>query len=215
MILEEKLRKNQAGITVCEKVIEEKDNLIKELEIKLADGITGDNDTLQATNSLDPTEAYKEFTDNFTEDQICELRSINFNKCKDSTFVMMMIKATYNENLSVLKNKSITGRSRLNDKKNCPLTPEKLALFEKIYRKRLLYSDNRERGARSSKFKKHVSSAILNLSRNDNKGKIIKKIAEPQIHAIISNCENDMLVFKAIKMNMSVAELKVNFIIFV
>lgn len=210
VILNEKLRKNEAGIAICEKIIEEKVQKIEEMELKLVNGTTGADSTHKAVNPPNLLEAYKEFIDHFTEDQISELRSVSFDKNKDAKFVTMLIKAMYKDNLSVLKNKSMTGRSRNKDKNNDAVTPEKLALFESFYRKRLQYSDKKERSDRSKKFKAHVNNAIQTLSRDRKKVKFVMKTAEEQFDAIISNSENDILVFKAVQRDMSIGELKVN-----
>lgn len=201
-VLEEKIRISVLGIEVCTKVIEQKDKKVKDLQTKLIDG------TSKAKNAaaIDQSTAYAEFADNFTESQLCEIRSISFDKKKDCTFVSKLITTVYNP--ETLKTKSFTGMSKTNIIKT-PLTPEKVELLRSVYRKRIEYDGYNDRAERIKKFRRYVNNSIQSISRVHSTLTINKSSNDQIVNVIISNSENDLLVFKKITKDMLVADLKV------
>lgn len=205
-ILEEKVKKNEKGIDICVKTIEEKDKEIKDLELRLKNQLTGANSTNSNSKLTIEPDAYNNFSGSLTENQISLLRSISFHKNKDCTFVSHLIKAIYNDDSTIMKEKSITGRSNKPGIQKNPITPEKLQLIQSVYRARMKNIDSKERIERSKKLNQYVNIAIQNNSkdRTANMCSSLEKIG-----VIISNCENELLVFKNIDTQMSVNDLKV------
>lgn len=200
-VLEEKIRKSELGIEICKKVIEQKDQKIKDLQTKLIGGTS----RLKNDTAIDQSIAYAEFADHFTKSQLCEFRSISFDKTKDCTFVSKLITAFYDP--ETLKTKSLTGISKTNIIKK-PLTPEKVELIRSIYKKRIEYGKYNDRAERTKKFRQYVNGSIQNISKASSSLKINKN-SNNQINVIISNSENDLLVFKQIAKDMLVGDLKV------
>lgn len=190
------------GIEVCTKVIEQKDQKIKDLQTKLVNGTP----KVKSDAAIDQSTAYAEFVDNFTESQLCEFRSISFDAKKDCTFVFKLITAVYDP--ETLKTKSFTGRSKTNIIKK-PLTPEKVELLRSVYQKRIEYDGNNDRVERTKNFRRYVNNSIQNVSKVSSSLTINKSSNNQIVNFIISNSENDLLVFKKISKDMLVGDLKV------
>lgn len=203
-LLESKIKKNELGISVCAEIIEKKNKEIKELEMKLKNKMTNANSTNYDSKLTIEPDDYKEFLGRLTESQVCELRSFDYHHKRDSAFVFNLVKAVYSNDSETIKKKSVTGRSKLGLQKE-PITPEKFQLIESVYQSRLKKLDPKERVERAKKLNRYVNSAIQNSSKPKKKFKTDTE----KVGVIISNCANELLVFKRIDKEITVQDFKV------
>lgn len=87
----------------------------------------------------EPEIMYIYITDYLSEENICELNSIEGSKKHDATFIRKLIDFMY-ENKVVLNYRSVSGRSRNGEMKN-PITPEKIRIIHNLFTKRITDTD--------------------------------------------------------------------------
>lgn len=91
---------------------------------------------IQSTKTVSENRTlYDEFGNFFDKDELKQLRSIPAGKSKDSTFILTCMRFLYRD-LSVLNNRSVTGRAFKKQKKT-PLSPWKSTLIKKMLNQRL------------------------------------------------------------------------------
>lgn len=109
---------------------------------------------------------FNEFSNVFTENELAELRSIGPSTRHDSTFVTASVKYLYKEDLSVLKSKSLTGRSTKRQTKQA-VTPKKVSILKAIFSERIhsITNDKNERLNREKSLRTYIKDAINNINR--------------------------------------------------
>lgn len=133
----------EEAIRICKLVVSEKDDEIDRLKKQAGEIAVNTNaasiDTLPAQPNIseENLKSFLDFSANFTEDELSNLRSISANNSSDSTFVAHCVKYLYKQNLSALKNKSVTGKSRKPGQVKEPVTPAKYKILSEIFRERV------------------------------------------------------------------------------
>lgn len=163
--LREKCATIEKAISTCSLVVEEKnleiENLRKKIEKSTIKEVNNDSESDRPTTII-----FNQFTKDFKSEQLAHLRSIGNSIREDSSFVLYSVNSLYEENLSHLKLKSVTGRSNNGEKKE-PLTPKKLTTLQNIFRERLdkMNIDDQERGQRKKKSNRYISLAIISINK--------------------------------------------------
>lgn len=166
--MKEKCSEIENAIRICESVMSEKYVKIKDLEQEINKSVrihSVDSNVISA-NSASGTQKFNRFSMDFTSEKLANLRSIGPDKREDSTFVSATIKALYAGRLDVIKNKSLTGRSKTEQQKES-ITPEKRKIINDIFTEQIqsLTGDENERQIRITKVNKHIRFALINISR--------------------------------------------------
>lgn len=124
---------------------------------------SGNVNPIQTTASLDYN--FKEFS----SEQLAKLQSIGLTTREDSTFVLTVVRALYEERLEVLDKRTVSGRNKNKEK----MTPEKLSTIRKIFRQRLSkVTDDKEKRL------KRLTELIKNAQYSIAKSLKTKVIAE-------------------------------------
>lgn len=174
--MREKIRSIEEAISMCTSILSDKDVEIERLG-KQADNFTAKknapNNDIQSNAcgafniSTESVKSFATFSKEFTEDELSNLRSINAAKSGDSTFVATCVKYAYKQNLSALKNKSVTGKSRKHGQAKQPVTPSKYKRLSEIFAERvnMITKNVAESKARKNGFNKYMKDAISNINR--------------------------------------------------
>lgn len=107
---------------------------------------------------------FASFGRHFTENSLSILRGISYEKSSDATFVRKCLVSLYQRNLSALKTKSVTGKSKE------PISPEKMMVLENIFHERIEAIPNitrPEKDGRVKKFKQCLAKVIYHISRSE------------------------------------------------
>lgn len=169
-------RAHEQAIKTCADIISEKDREIDELR-KLIDQSQTPN-----ISTPDNSLSFSQFENDFTSAQLVDLRSIGLTSRDDSKFVSFVIKCMYQENLSCLKTKSVTGRSVKQGETKTQISPDKMMLLKNIYSERIMAAteDSFEREKRKKMLNRKVNDAIHNISRrmesNQNEHEVSKRL---------------------------------------
>lgn len=104
-------------------------------------------------------ERFEEFGNELSREFINELKSMENTAEKDSSFVLLLMRQVYHDDLHRLKNKTFSGR------KKEPLTPEKVKLIESVFKKRL--HGQQQADARIKNVSKYVKTAIESINKKN------------------------------------------------
>lgn len=183
----------EEAIRICKLVVSEKDDEIDRLKKQVGEIAVNTNaasiDTLPAQPNISEENLLKSFlgfSANFTEDELSNLRSISADNSGDSTFVAHCVKYLYKQNLSALKNKSVTGKSRTPGQVKEPVTPAKYETLSEIFRERVnITSKNKnEIEARAKGINKFIKDAIMNVNRSNQTNEIEEKACKQLVSSL-------------------------------
>lgn len=193
--IREKIRKNEDAIRICSMVVSEKDQEIERLR-KQFESIETNESQLSNFNTVPDiasqsisnatasaekeTMSFGAFLNDFTEQELAVLRSVGDNSRDDSTFVSSAMKYLYKENIDVLKQKSLTGRTTKSGQTKQPMTPEKYDTLSRIFSERInaITSDHIQKEIRTKRFNKFIKDAINNINKATQTKEIEKKACE-------------------------------------
>lgn len=139
-------------LSKCTKVNLEKDLKIKQLNKQ------------QQQDSVNPS-IFTNYANVFEDSELKSLRSIPFHSSKDSSFVLLVLRLIYKNNLSTLNCRTATS-SKVADK--TPITPEKKALISGLYFERLdsLQLSDFDLNSRKAKLNEHTMTGIHNIRKS-------------------------------------------------
>lgn len=194
--IREKIRKNEEAIRICSMVLSEKNEEIARLHGEI-ESIETSETQLSNSNSVpdiasqqsisnvtanaeERTISFGTFLNEFAELELAELRSVGDSIRDDSTFVASSVKYLYKENLGVLKQKSLTGRTTKSGQTKQPMTPQKYDTLSRIFIERIngITNDHIEKESRTKCFNRLIKDAINNINRATQTKEIEKKACE-------------------------------------
>lgn len=111
----------------------------------------------------------------FSSEQSAKLRSIGLTTREDSTFVLAVVRALYEERLEVLDKRTVTGRNKQKEK----MTPAKLFTIRKTFRQRLskVADDKEKRAKRLTELIKNAQYSIAkSLKAKDTAEKVARQL---------------------------------------
>lgn len=187
-VIRGKLRQAEEAIKLCSMVLLEKDEEIENLRKQLESiGTNGNFGSLPDISSKPITKPQSTTTEEeplsfigsanyFTTEELSFLRSVGATGSDDSTFVASSVKFLYKQNLSVLKKKSVTGRSTKPGGAKQPITPKKYNVLLDIFTERinLITEDVIERKSRIKCMNKLIKDAIHNINKTTQANEIEK-----------------------------------------
>lgn len=160
-------------VKLCKSIVHDKNNEIARLEKIIRTSTTEQTEAISTGSSMIAASTenqisklrFSEFSNDFTSQQLAELRSMGLNTRDDSSFVLLSLKFIYADRLSSLKNKSISGRTNKNVQSKEKITPEKETIIRKMFAERLLDVDDDkiERGKRLNQL---IKNALANIRRS-------------------------------------------------
>lgn len=183
----EKIYNIEEAIRMVSMVLSEKNEEIERLKKQVAGNIATNSN--RASRSRTPpkitpqtnppeekkiTKSFAAFTENFTEDELAELRSTGDTISKDSTFIFKCMKYLYKQNVIALKDKSVTGKSTKGNSKE-PVTPKKYEILSQMLTERIhsiVVKDSKECQSRIKALNSHIKNAINNINRSTQKNDI-------------------------------------------
>lgn len=159
-----KLNETQKAIDFCLEICSYKDQKIEQLRRKAQ---LASCEEIEQPKPIASKKTFSNFEDQFTEEQLSELRSVPSTESGDSTFVLKGVRYVYESNLSKLANKSVVGKSK--DKE--AITPEKLNLLKTMLDERLKTAeiDDVQQQKRAKRFNQHLNRAIINTNSLNKK----------------------------------------------
>lgn len=174
--IQQKIRKTEEAIRCCSTILSKKDaeiaRLRKQISVNQNEPLSSiTSQPVSITRELQEKEQEKilfnSFSMDFTENELATLRSIGATNREDSTFIAASVKFLYKNNLSILKEKSLTGRSAKPGHPKEPITPKKIEILSKIFKERVdsVANDDIENGARNKCLNKYIKNAIANINR--------------------------------------------------
>lgn len=146
----------EAEIALIEKRITEGR---KEYHDMLVQNLKKDHEIQELEERIGSCTKYSSSEKYFSDDSMDELRSIGMTEMEDSKFILSAIRGLYKSRLEVLKNKNLSGRSKLQSKE--PVTPEKMDILRNLLLERI---DNVENPKRENNLKKMVKTAIETIN---------------------------------------------------
>lgn len=181
-LIRAKILKVEEAIELCSKVLFDKDeeiiNLRKQFDsIETSEHIGSLSEISSQQHSTEEKPlSFIAFAKEFSTEELSFLRSFRTTKSDDSTFVATTMKYLYKQNLSVLKEKSVTGRSTKAGEKKEPITPEKYDVISNIFTERinLIMKDAIERNNRIKSINKLIKDAIHNINKATQTSEIEK-----------------------------------------
>lgn len=186
--IREKIRTIEEAISMCKSILSDKDDEIERLKKQAgtvtANIIASSSDTPpnapQPNVSEEKNKSFIAFSTDFTEEELSHLRSISAINSGDSTFVAHCVKYLYKQNLSVLKDKSVTGNSRTRGQVKQPVTPRKYKIISEIFMERvnLITKNANESEARAKGLNIFIKNAIYNINRTTQTNEIEKNACE-------------------------------------
>lgn len=102
--------------------------------------------------------SFEEFVNELSRDTLNDLHSMDKSPEKDSSFILLLMRKLYQNQLHRLKNKTFSGR------KKEPVTPEKVQLIGRVFKKRLDGQESAD--TRIKNIAKHIKSAIETINFN-------------------------------------------------
>lgn len=158
--VKEKREKTERALQVVEAVLKKKDDKIRALKTECQSR----NHLIQSAN---PINLYIDFKDDFDENELAKLRSIDGSKKSDSTFIRYCLQYMYKNEMSRLKTISVTGRNRTGQQK-IPMSPTKSNILNKIFNERLSAQGlvDSEEIQRKSRLNIHIGHAIGHSARS-------------------------------------------------
>lgn len=189
-----KIKKNEDAIKICANILSRKEEEIKKLHqdverLEIKEKIVLATGAILNTNTNENCmESFSTFGNNFTAEELSQLRSIGLSSREDSTFVASCLKFAYKENISILKTKSVTGKTTKSSQTKEPVSPKKMEMFSKIFTERvnLITNDATEREARVKRFNKYIKDAINNINKS-TQSKEIEKNACKMLQSVAIN----------------------------
>lgn len=179
--IRQKIQKTEEAIRVCSMILSEKDKeieLLRKQENRNNMGLMSSTTAMpeiapQPTLNTDGDEEEKEatmfsaFSTDFSEEDLAMLRSIGGDRREDSTFVASSMKCLYKNDLSVLEQKTLTGRSTRPDRLVYPVTPKKVEILSNIFNERMnsITHDEIEKTTRNKYLNKYIKDAITNINK--------------------------------------------------
>lgn len=176
----QKIRKIEEAMRVCSTILSEKDKKIDILR-KQANGNSMSliscaaalpkvaSQPISNTEGVEEEEAtiFSEFSTDFSAEDLAVLRSIGSAKREDSTFVATSMKCLYKDDLSILEQKTLTGRSSKTDRIVYPVTPKKVEILSKMFDERInsITHDEIEKISRNKCLNKYIKDAIMNINK--------------------------------------------------
>lgn len=164
----EELQKVEKAIDVCKRICESKDKKIQHLKQNLS--IETKNSANSDSENQQETIPFGDFSPNFTDSQLCELRSFNVDERNDSTFVTYVLRHIYSDDLTKLDGMNVTGRCIKGVQKTM-MSPKKRKLVEDLFAERLkiINTSSESKKARQGKIVSRINTAISTIRRT-NKG---------------------------------------------
>lgn len=155
----EKLKVNEMQLKHAKSLLKEsvKLNFEKDLKIKSLQ-----EEVKQTTNRQ---ELFKDFENQIQPKDMENLRSIKPGPKADSSVVLSMMRILYRPNLSILKNKSVSGKSFKGQAKE-PLTPKKIKLIQAMMTERIQSENTSDTEERIAKTSRHLRAAICNINKS-------------------------------------------------
>lgn len=167
--LHEKRRDHEVAINTCKAIINEKEKTIQKLTESLSKNQFERETNLDKSESSEVTSAlrFHSFSNTFTNETLAKLRLIGTSLYEDSTFVLNVVKFLYNDRLSCLKNKSVSGRGAKAEENKTKITPEKMEIMKSIYAERIdsVTEHAYERENRRKKLNKFIKDAIGTINK--------------------------------------------------
>lgn len=137
--------------------------LEKDLRITQLSKILKDSGISGIKNDVDDLDQFVSYGRYFTENNLAVLRGISYGKFYDATFIRNCLLFLYKNNLSALKTKSASGKSKE------PISPEKIMVMESMFRERIEAIPNiklPEKHVRLANFKQSLAKSIYEVVRS-------------------------------------------------
>lgn len=107
------------------------------------------------------------FSEFFPSNTLIELNLIGPSEKDDSSFVSTTIRSLYSDNLALLETKTLSGKSKENNKE--AMSPAKVVILKNIYDKRMEYLETDcllTNKKRKKNFSKHVKTALESINKS-------------------------------------------------
>lgn len=155
----EKLKVNEIQLKHAKSLLKEsvKLNFEKDLKIKKLQE--------EVKETANRQELFKDFEKQIHPKDMEFLRSIKPGPKADSSAVLSMMRILYRSNLSILKNKSVSGKSFKGQAKE-PLTPKKKQLIQAMMTERIQSEKTSNTEERIAKTSRHLRAAICNINNS-------------------------------------------------
>lgn len=136
-------------------------NLQKDLKLQQMKNELKSNEIKFDEDGFVPGE-FRRFEGHYTEKQLRCFRSVETIKSKDSAFVSSILKSTYSDDLSVLMNKTVTGKGTSEE-----LSPAKVAIMKSLFQERLdsIEMEEEEKTHRVQRFRTLLSKNLDRVAR--------------------------------------------------
>lgn len=194
----EKVTKIEKALASCLYIIEKKDkkiaamqkkceqppdisNISNQSQIPLQSNVSSETEPKTTFNiPLKLDELYNNYSGHFSVKQMAELRSCGWKTNDDSSFILSAMRALYGDNLEILKEISVTGRTRNGPPKK-PMCTENLKVLRGIFGERLtaLKLTPAEMSIRQNKLNIFINSAINNINRNHKSPEMLTLDTQP------------------------------------
>lgn len=122
-----------------------------------------------ATVNVAPLNAYDNFSEWFSAEQLSMLRGIEKALSGDSTFILAVMRSLFEKNIDELKNITVAGQHRKNSMKK-KIDEMTLKVITDIFNERINGVDEAAKSNRKKRLNKLLNSAITNIN-NANKNK--------------------------------------------
>lgn len=167
------------------RALEMVDSMLKKKDEKIRVLRANSQSKNPSNQSTDQNNLYADFRNDFDENDLAKLRSIDGSKKSDATFIRFSIQFMYKNESTRLKTISVTGRNRSGQQK-VPMSPKKINTLKRIFSDRLkgLNLGDTERTNREAKLNTHIGRAISNES-NSKKSEL--KELNDEINSVLEN----------------------------
>lgn len=154
--IKEKIALVESAIETCRSIMLEKDIEISKLQ----------KETPLLKDSQ-PEPMFNSFSNEFSREQINQMKSISTSNRGDSTFINFTIKCLYSGNLESLQNKTSCDRNDKSTNKTA-MTPHKKKVIMEIYKERLsnVAINLEEKNTREKKLNKLIKDAFVNITKS-------------------------------------------------
>lgn len=140
----------------------------KEMRVKyydmLVDNLKKDLEIESLEEKCRSNKRYSNFEEHLSTESMDTLRSYDITKKNDSKFVLAAVRGLYANRLEVLKNKTVSGRSKSQPKEK--ITPTKMTILRELFKTRI--GDDMESSGREKSLSKMVKSAIEQINKTQN-----------------------------------------------
>lgn len=145
---------------------------------KLVHATTLKSNSTQKTQE-DPQQMFSSYENDINKNQLSYLRSLDPRKDVDSHFINTIVKSLYDGRFDILKNKSVTGRSKPGQTKQA-VSPEKHDVMKRMFTERILTAtaDSVERNERKKRLNKYINDAIRNITKSIDSKELEKQTCQ-------------------------------------